>query len=64
MHSYVTELLARAHHQELERSDVSPRSFAAHAATSIDRAEFGVTASRGLAGRYLDMSVEVQCVQK
>jgi hypothetical protein len=47
MHPYVTELLARAHHQELERCDVSPRSFAAHAATCIDRAEFGVTASRG-----------------
>ena len=29
----------------------------------IDRAEFGVTAYRGVAGRYLDMTVEVRCVR-
>ena len=29
----------------------------------IDRTEFGVTAQRGLAGRYLDLSVEARCVR-
>jgi polyisoprenoid-binding protein YceI len=41
---------------------VAPGSFTARATTRIDRTEFGVTAYRGLAGRYLDMSVEVQCI--
>ena len=41
---------------------VAPGSFTARATARIDRAEFGVTAYRGLAGRYLDMSVEVQCI--
>ncbi len=48
----------------IERSAVSPRSFTVRATTRIDRTEFGVTAYRGLAGRYLDLSVEVQCVRK
>jgi polyisoprenoid-binding protein YceI len=39
-------------------------SFTARAAVRIDRAEFGVTASPGLAGRYLDITVEVRCVRK
>lgn len=43
-------------------SAVSPGSFTARAATRIDRTAFGVTAYRGLAGRYLDMTVEVRCV--
>jgi polyisoprenoid-binding protein YceI len=34
------------------------------AATRIDRSEFGVTAMRGLAGRYLDLTLEVRCVHK
>ncbi len=38
-------------------------SFTARAAVRIDRADFGVTASRGLAGRYLDVSAEVRCVR-
>jgi polyisoprenoid-binding protein YceI len=48
----------------IEHYAVSPRSFTVRAATRIDRTEFGVIAYRGLAGRYLDMSVEVQCVRK
>ena len=48
----------------IEQSAVSPRSFTVRATTRIDRTEFGVTAYRGLAGRYLDLSVEVQCVRK
>jgi len=43
---------------------VSPRSFTVRATTRIDRTEFGLTAYRGLAGRYLDLSVEAQCVRK
>ena len=41
---------------------VAPGSFTARATARIDRTEFGVTAYRGLARRYLDMSVEVQCI--
>ncbi len=47
----------------IELSAVSPQSFTARASTRIDRTEFGVTAYRGLAGRYLDVSVEVRCVR-
>ena len=43
---------------------VAPGSFTARATTRIDRTEFGVTAYHGLARRYLDMTVEVQCVRK
>lgn len=39
-------------------------SFTARAAVRIDRAEFGITASRGLAGRYLDVTAEVRCVRR
>jgi polyisoprenoid-binding protein YceI len=46
-----------------EIADVSPRSFTVRANAHIDRYEFGVTASRGLAGRYLDVAVEVRCVR-
>jgi polyisoprenoid-binding protein YceI len=40
------------------------RSFTATATVRVDRTEFGVTAMRGLAGRYLDLTVEVRCVRK
>jgi polyisoprenoid-binding protein YceI len=39
-------------------------SFTARARARVDRTEFGVTAMRGLAGRYLELSVEVRCVRK
>ena len=45
------------------QSAVTPRSFNVHATTRIDRNQFGVTAYRGLAARYLDMTVEVRCVR-
>jgi polyisoprenoid-binding protein YceI len=48
----------------VELADVSPRTFTARATTRIDRTEFGVTASRGLAGRYLDLSLEVRCIRR
>ena len=47
----------------VELSDVSARAFTARATVRIDRTEFGVTAQRGLAGRYLDLSVEARCVR-
>jgi polyisoprenoid-binding protein YceI len=37
-------------------------SFAARATTRIDRTDFGVTASRGLAGRYLTVTLDIRCV--
>jgi polyisoprenoid-binding protein YceI len=40
------------------------RSFSARGTARIDRTEFGITAARGLAGRYLDVTVEVQCVRR
>jgi polyisoprenoid-binding protein YceI len=43
---------------------VSGESFTASAVIRIDRTEFGVTAMRGLAARYLDVVVEVRCVRK
>jgi polyisoprenoid-binding protein YceI len=48
----------------IEESAVTPRSFTARAITCIDRTEFGVTAYRGLAGRYLDMTMEVRCIRR
>ena len=39
-------------------------SFTARAAMRIDRTEFGITASPGLAGRYLDVTAEVRCVRR
>ncbi|HEX5292668.1 MAG TPA: YceI family protein [Streptosporangiaceae bacterium] len=39
-------------------------SFTARARVRIDRTEFGITAMRGLAGRYLELLVEVQCVRR
>ncbi len=43
---------------------VTGQSFTASATLRIDRTEFDLTAMRGLAGRYLDLTVEVRCVQK
>ena len=47
----------------VEQVAVTPESFTARGTARTDRAGFGVTAYRGLAGRYLDMSVEVRCVR-
>jgi polyisoprenoid-binding protein YceI len=48
----------------IEQCAVSPRAFTVRATTRIDRTEFGVTGYPGLAGRHLDLSLEVQCVRK
>jgi len=47
----------------IEQTAVRAGSFNARASTRIDRIEFGVTAYRGMAGRYLDMTVEVRCMR-
>lgn len=46
-----------------EVTGVDRQSFTARATVRIDRYDFGVTASRGLAGQYLDITVEVRCVR-
>jgi polyisoprenoid-binding protein YceI len=48
----------------IEQSAVTPGAFTARASTRIDRTEFGITAYRGLAGRYLDLTLEVRCLRK
>ncbi|MER6950352.1 YceI family protein [Nonomuraea sp. NPDC000554] len=48
----------------IEQADVSPGTIIARATTRVDRTEFGLTAARGLAGRYLDVSLEVTCVRQ
>jgi polyisoprenoid-binding protein YceI len=48
----------------VEQAELSRRAFSVRATTRIDRTEFGVTALRGLAGRYLDLTVEVRCVRR
>jgi polyisoprenoid-binding protein YceI len=45
------------------RCEVSRGSFTARATARIDRAEFGITAARGLAARCLDLTMEVQCTR-
>ena len=45
----------------IERTAVRARWFNVRASTRIDRTGFGVTAYRGVAGRYLDMTIEVRC---
>ena len=47
----------------IEQTAVTPGSFDARASMRIDRTEFGVTAYRGMAGRYLDLTIEVRCVR-
>jgi polyisoprenoid-binding protein YceI len=42
----------------------TPAAFIVRARTRVDRTEFGITAMRGLAGRHLELSLEVRCVRK
>ena len=55
--------VARPVRLSIEPSAVSTREFTARVTARIDRTDFGVTASRGLAGRYLDMTMEIRCVR-
>jgi len=54
----------RAVRLPLELSLQPDGSFTARAAVRIDRTGFGITASRGLAARYLDVSAEFRCVRR
>jgi polyisoprenoid-binding protein YceI len=45
------------------RCEASRGSFTARATARIDRTEFGITAARGLAARYLDLTMEIQCTR-
>ncbi|MET9730546.1 YceI family protein [Streptomyces sp. NPDC006458] len=44
-------------------SEVFADAFTLRAVTRVDRTDFGVTAARGLAGRRLDLTLEVCCVR-
>ncbi|MFF0204276.1 YceI family protein [Streptomyces sp. NPDC005017] len=48
---------------EIESSEVFADAFTLRAVTRVDRTDFGVTAARGLAGRRLDITLEVRCVR-
>ena len=43
---------------------VAGQSFTVSATARVDRTEFGVTAMPGLAGRYLDLTVEARCARR
>jgi polyisoprenoid-binding protein YceI len=47
----------------IEQTAARARWFNVRASTRIDRNEFGVTAYRGMAGRYLDITIEARCVR-
>lgn len=47
----------------IEQTAARARWFNVRAGTRIDRNEFGVTAYRGMAGRYLDITIEARCVR-
>jgi polyisoprenoid-binding protein YceI len=48
---------------DAEFTAVTPESFTVRATTRIDRTDFGITRARGLAARYLVITVEVQCAR-
>jgi polyisoprenoid-binding protein YceI len=48
---------------QVEEVKVAGEKFTARATTRVDRTEFGVTASPGMAGRHLDLTLEVTCVR-
>lgn len=56
--------VARTVTLSIERFDVTAGAFTARATTRVDRTEFAVTGSRGMTGRYLDVSLEVVCVRR
>ena len=45
------------------RCEVSRGSFTVYATARVDRTEFGITAARGLAARYLNLTMEIQCTR-
>ncbi|HET9966960.1 MAG TPA: YceI family protein [Streptosporangiaceae bacterium] len=55
--------VARPVSLSIGRLTVDRQSFTATATVRVDRTEFGLTAMPGLAGRYLDLMVEVRCTR-
>jgi polyisoprenoid-binding protein YceI len=47
----------------IELSGADPDAFDVQAKSRIDRTDFGITAWRGLAGPYIDITAEVRCVR-
>ncbi|MFF7751640.1 YceI family protein [Streptomyces sp. NPDC007971] len=45
------------------RSEVFADGFTVRAVSRVDRTEFGVTAARAMAGRRLDLTLEIRCVR-
>ncbi|MFF4397406.1 YceI family protein [Streptomyces sp. NPDC001480] len=45
------------------RCEVLADAFTVHATTQVDRTEFGVTAARGMAGRRLDLTLDIRCLR-
>jgi polyisoprenoid-binding protein YceI len=48
---------------EVEHVRVSPESFTVRATTRIDRTRFGVTGAPAMAGRHLDLTLDITCVR-
>ncbi|GAA4617138.1 hypothetical protein GCM10023195_76360 [Actinoallomurus liliacearum] len=45
-------------------SEVAAETFTVRATTRVDRHDFGVTASRLMAGRHVDLTLDVTCVHR
>ena len=52
--------VARPVQLTIEEAKLSPGIITVRATTRVDRTDFGVTAYRGLAGRYLDITIEIR----
>ncbi|RKN47798.1 YceI family protein [Micromonospora endolithica] len=48
----------------VQEAVATPDGFRVVATTRLDRFELGVTGSRGMTGRFLDLTVEVECVRR
>lgn len=48
----------------IERFSYDAGSVTARAKARIDRTEFGITAQRGMAGRYLDLVIDARCTRR
>ena len=48
---------------QVQESKPTPAGFTARATARVDRTQFGVTGSPGMAGRHLDLTLEITCVR-
>ncbi|NUS82503.1 MAG: YceI family protein [Streptomyces sp.] len=55
--------LSRPADLSIVRSEVLADAFTVRATTRVDRTAFGVTAARGMAGRHLNLTLEIRCVR-